>query len=63
MSQSSFSDHMPGDDRSPPPSPTNPFTGKLCPVCGKLNVDKVVGEDNACKLEYYIEENYDLLFE
>ena len=65
MSQSSFSDHMPGDedDRSWPPSPTNPFTGKSCPVCGKLNVDKVVGKDNACNLEYYIEQNHDLLFE
>ena len=67
MSQSSFSDHMPGDedDGSIPP-PTNPFTGKSCPVCGKLNVDMVVGKDSARSLEYYIdptERNHDLLFE
>ena len=68
MSQSSFSDHMPRDedDRLWPPPPPNPFTGKSCPVCGKLNVDIVVGKGNACSLEYYIdpsERNDDLLLE
>ena len=66
MSQSSISDLDPSDDRSWPPSPPNFFTGKSCPVCGKLNVDIVVGKDNACSLEYCIdpgEQNRDLLFE
>ena len=64
MSQSSISDLDSPDDESWPPSPPNLFTGKSCPVCGKLNVDIVVGKDNASSLEYCIEpgeQNHDLL--
>ena len=42
------------------------FTGKSCPVCGKLALDTVVGKDNGRSLEYYIEpseQNRDLLFQ
>ena len=66
MPQSSVSDLDPSDDGPWPPSPPDPFAGKTCPVCGKLNVDIVVGKANARTLEYYIEpseQNHDLLFQ
>ena len=66
MSQRSSPDLDPSDDSSSPPSPVDPFAGESCPVCGKLDLNIVVGEDNTRSLEYYIEpseENREILFQ
>lgn len=66
MSQSSVSDHDPSDDRALASFPPDHFTGKSCPVCGKLGLDTTKGKDNARSLEYYIEpskQSHDLLFQ
>ena len=66
MSQRSSPDLDPSDDISMPPSPADSFAGTSCPVCGKLNLDTVVGKDNTRSLEYNIEpseQNHEILFQ
>ena len=65
MSQRSSPDLDPSDDSSWP-SPADPFAGESCPVCGKLDLDRVVGKDNTRSLEYFIdpsEQSHEILFQ
>ena len=55
MSQRSSPDLDRSDDISMPPSPAESFAGISCPLCGKLDLDTVVGKVTTLSLEYYIE--------